>query len=78
MTKILSDRQLEIKTLKSINTVLRHEKNKMVELANELIKNENTPIEWRKKQSNDLLMFIVQNRYTEKNEIIEKLKELES
>lgn len=77
MTKILSNRQLEVKTLKSINTVLRHEKNKMVELANELIKNENTPIEWRKKQSNDLLMFIVQNRYTEKNEIIEKLKEID-
>jgi 2,4-dienoyl-CoA reductase-like NADH-dependent reductase (Old Yellow Enzyme family) len=77
MTKILSNRQLEIKTLKSINTVLRHEKNKMVELANELIKNENTPIEWRKKQSNDLLMFIIQNRYTEKSKIIERLKEID-
>lgn len=49
----------------------------MVELANELIKNENTPIEWRKKQSNDLLMFIIQNRYTEKSKIIERLKEID-
>lgn len=77
MSKILTDRQLEIKTLKSINAVLKHEKNKMVELSNELIKNKETPLEWRKKQSNDLLLFIIQNRYTEKNEIIEKLKELD-
>ncbi len=69
----LTNKELEINTLKSLREHTKNELNKMASLAVELSKSDDLPIEWRKKEDENLLNFIIKNKEKKIELIIENI-----
>jgi hypothetical protein len=69
----LTNKELEIETLKGIRSHIKSELSKMAVLAVKLSKTNDLPLEWRKKEDETLLQFIIKNKDVKIELIYKKL-----
>jgi len=70
----LNNTDLDKQVIKGIKDHTRHELFKMASICQSITKSPDLPLEWRKKDDNSLLQFIIKNKDVKLSVIYKKLK----